>query len=1160
MAGAGTLGAAILGEVRCPGGPGGWRRFRVVYNEDMQSEARAAAPAPPTQDRRSRAEVFIDRQLRRTRRQVKLVDLCTALAALAAGVLAALLALVLVDHWLFGLGAWGRLLAFLGLIVGAGWYALRSIVPLVWRSMNPVYAARAIEQSGPSLKNSLINFLLLRARREGIHEAVYAALRERAAADLGRVPIDTAVDRSRLIRVGYVLAGTLAIGAAYVVFSPKDPFRTVWRVAVPWADIARPSRVEIADVLPGDAEVFQGQEVKVTARVRGVREGDAVTLLFSTADRQAVDLPLPLQRAAGGPEYAGILFPGGKGIQQDVVYRIAAGDAVSRSYRLRVSPAPAILIDRLEYDFPAYTQRPRQVVEDDGNIRALEGTQVTICARTNYPPRSAWVELGPLTAAAQDAASSAAAKERLEMEITDRSARRSLLLELNQDRLTPRFAAYQLTFVTGRGQPSENHVVYPIEVIPDLGPEVEILAPAKERLELPQNGELHIEIRALDPDFGLSRVRLRAVVGGADLLDESLWQQADGRGQVVVSYLLRPSQLGLVPGDEVVYWAAAEDNRTAPGGQAPEPNSQRTRNYQLTITAPHSARESGERRAPESPSPRETPQQPAGAEGAPKDGAGKAGSPQTAGQGGQAAREESGGSADAPQGPKPEQGNAPASKQSAPETGKPGEAMPHNQGAQGSAPGPGAKQQTPSSPQGDHAAGQAAPETARDLSREPLHDGEVFEKTLELIQQQQRSTPPDGGDASGPDAGPEPKEAASEGAAGRPENDLSPGRENDGARPAPSPPTSATATDPGKVVDSAKQAPGSSEGQEALPPDAGDQSKGPRGSVSHPDAREVGRSDPGSGQDPSHQKPPGQTSAPGERSKEAEAGSTKPAAVPAPEEAPPKRPLDAPAEVAGERRADGKQGSGQPGGSQEGENPGAKNSSEVGDSPEAGRGANSTATGPPQAAGGRAEATKADRGKGAAPDPAATGQAGSGSQTEPPGGAGSPDGTKTRPASETPPLSEQGKASAGEGGGAPASGPGAQQEGPAPQIPNSDAANLDYARRVTDLVLEYLRSQSDKPDRRLLDELGWSRDDLVRFLDRWQRLKQAAREAQSGQQQLEEALRSLGLAPSRDRVRRGGGRSDDQRGLREAGTRSSPPPEYQDQFHAFQRGTARQER
>ena len=43
---------------------------------------------------------------------------------------------------------------------------------------------------------------------------VYEALEHRAAADLGKVSIDTAVDRGRIVRLGYALAGIVAICAS----------------------------------------------------------------------------------------------------------------------------------------------------------------------------------------------------------------------------------------------------------------------------------------------------------------------------------------------------------------------------------------------------------------------------------------------------------------------------------------------------------------------------------------------------------------------------------------------------------------------------------------------------------------------------------------------------------------------------------------------------------------------------------------------------------------------------------------------------------------------------------------------------------------------------------------------------------------------------------
>ena len=85
------------------------------------------------------------------------------------------------------------------------------------------------------------------------------------------MPVEATVDRSRLIHAGYVLCGVMALFAAYKILSPKDPFQTVARVLAPWADIARPSRVQISDVQPGNAEVYHGQTVNVSALVTASR-------------------------------------------------------------------------------------------------------------------------------------------------------------------------------------------------------------------------------------------------------------------------------------------------------------------------------------------------------------------------------------------------------------------------------------------------------------------------------------------------------------------------------------------------------------------------------------------------------------------------------------------------------------------------------------------------------------------------------------------------------------------------------------------------------------------------------------------------------------------------------------------------------------------------
>ena len=121
-------------------------------------------------------------------------------------------------------------------------------------------------------------------------------------------------------------------------------------------------------------------------------------------------------------------------------------------------------------------------------------------------------------------------------------------------------------------------------------------------------------------------------------------------------------------------------------------------------------------------------------------------------------------------------------------------------------------------------------------------------------------------------------------------------------------------------------------------------------------------------------------------------------------------------------------------------------------------------------------------------------------------------------------------------------------------MPDSDEANLEYARRVTDMVLERLSDQQSRPDAKLLKELGWTPEDYQQFLQRWSQLKQSAREGAAGQRELDDTLRGLGLRPPHDRLRQGNSQTDQLRGLRDSGLRSSPPPQYLEQFDAFKKG------
>jgi hypothetical protein len=126
--------------------------------------------------------------------------------------------------------------------------------------------------------------------------------------------------------------------------------------------------------------------------------------------------------------------------------------------------------------------------------------------------------------------------------------------------------------------------------------------------------------------------------------------------------------------------------------------------------------------------------------------------------------------------------------------------------------------------------------------------------------------------------------------------------------------------------------------------------------------------------------------------------------------------------------------------------------------------------------------------------------------------------------------------------------------------PEADEANLEYARKQTDLVLQNLADQLKRRqvDQQLLDQLGWTEQDLRKFVERWQERVKAAEAdtpaADPARRELDEALRSLGLR--RGPLRQDSLPKDQQRDLRE-GYRGSVPLEYQERLRAYSEGVSR---
>ena len=1144
------------------------------------SDAETSSTDRTVQDGAQR-ELYIQRQIDRTRRSVKLSDLIAMLMRAATITVAFLLVLIVWDHWVFPLTLWTRVIALAAMLAFWAYVVVGQLAQLIIRRINPVYAARTIEEGVPGLKNSLTNFLLLRSQRTGVRSVVYDAVGRQAAEDLTDVRVETAVDRSEMVRIGYALASLVVIGGMYSLLSPKDPWQSVRRVVMPWANIDRPSRVEIGELRVDDVvcavgepvSAYLGQVARVSVIVRGVEPDEEVVLNYTTADRQTVDQPVAMLAAVSGSRYEAVVPQEEAGLQQDIVFRIEAGDAVTGNYQLNLLAAPHFVIDSIAYDYPAYTGLERRIIRDRGDIRAVEGTRVTITATANQEIQSAHLRFNDSDNADLSEGSVSTSSNYIDMKPSGKTATASFQLSLPAGDRRSQRRSYEVRFTNQQGQKNERPVQHLLEVIPDLAPEIEILTPLRQEIELPADREQIVELLARDPDFGLVGVQLHMVAGGEPILKEILLDDPAGwKGNANRRFRFVPRDYGLQPGHFVTYWGTTEDNFPATATGAAGPNTTSTSKYRFVIVDP----ERTDRNAESAQDPENTDDGSSEETGEPTDQPSPGEDPQPDDPDSQST-EGAGESADDKSQPEPTDAGE--------ETGESGESGNQPSGAAGSSPGDeneGSEQGTGSgnsgqsdrSNEGDE--GDAGPGGSERRATDGSDDPEIFDRILERMRQadnenKSKSGDPavnedpeagDSGEVTVPDGGqPAGGEAQASSEEGwNPAQHEADGKRDSSDSPAQPDKKQGDGDDRDATSGQGGQTDGVAQPEQEPAADADQQEEGPSpepglGDNGESGAGEGGRDEQGAPasqetnrQQPKKTQPRDQN---GDESQEDEAKSPGTS----------KRQSDSEGDEAGDRAGGGEGGGGQ--GAQQPGNDSAGSSSAADDgagaAQESGDGETSSRAGDDTTASGKTGKTGKQRGGGSTSgDPASSER--------------SPDTSKSSPDQNNGPSQDGQQPASGAGSEGPQSSgqlpttggrPGeSSQDRPKHIPPNSppdeDAPNLEFADKATDMALRYLKDQQDNPDRALLDELGWSEDELRRFVERWDQLKQRSGQDAAARQELEERLDSLGLQPPQKRTRRGSAQRDPRGGLTDSANRSSPPPEYLDQVRAYQESIGRE--
>ncbi len=299
-------------------------------------------------------------------------------------------------------------------------------------------------------------------------------------------------------------------------------------------------------VEPGDTTVHAGDNLDVTVTLAG-RPVRRARWLYRKADDSgdwtSADLALaePAVHSAPRRPLIGRITTGLTNCQADLDYRVVAGELQSPVYRVRVVHPLTISKFAATVIPPPYTRRPK-VLQSEGTLRVIEGSDVQFSLELNREPQTAALVLGT----------------------SGEPSPRTIPLSVQGTRLTgtmPKVTTEQpfAIVATAADGVALDPVSYQIKVQSDEPPTVRFIRPEEELAVIP-TAEVPIEIAGGD-DFGVARVGIAYKV--ANGREESLYLD-DPPDQpltvrAVATLYLEKHKLSYTDG--ITYYAFVEDNR-----------------------------------------------------------------------------------------------------------------------------------------------------------------------------------------------------------------------------------------------------------------------------------------------------------------------------------------------------------------------------------------------------------------------------------------------------------------------------------------------------------------------------------------------------------------------------------------------------------------------
>lgn len=429
--------------------------------------------------------------IRRVRRLLFIRGLFATLAV----ALACLLAIMAIDAavTLFSTTArWVLSLAGLAATLVAAWWFL--VRPLS-RKFTLTHMARIIEVRHPELQERISTAVELLASDDpesirGSAELISAVV-DSAVIDVAEVDPKTEFKPARSKK--FMLATAICGGIIALLFMiwPTQSWTLFARALAPFLDIGN----AYADTLvidPGNVRVARGEPVTIQVSVKHKRLNRAEIRRLLPDGTEAVERMALIAEEADGTKRFSLTFPA---VEEGFDYRVRAGAALSQYYDVVTVDPPAVESLTVKYDYPDYTGLPdAESVTETGEIRAVAHTRVSVTATLNKPAWTTKMMVNETTEIPDPVVEENRVTWNLELKS---GLRGNWLLEIADEE-------------GFKNEPTS----YPIDVLPDKAPTVQITQPTQRDIRLKPTERSPIDLEVIE-DFGFGDVTLLVTPDGA---------------------------------------------------------------------------------------------------------------------------------------------------------------------------------------------------------------------------------------------------------------------------------------------------------------------------------------------------------------------------------------------------------------------------------------------------------------------------------------------------------------------------------------------------------------------------------------------------------------------------------------------------------------------